>query len=281
LKKIILDSSPDSEGRICLTGNDFHHLVRVRRVRPGSVINAVLPDGNEAKFTVLNTGGGSLEAVYLTDDPDNRVSGQNPASACPSLYLFQALPKGMKMDLIVRQAAECGVSEIIPFVCENSQIKMNITAGDISGDGLLTEKIRRWNRIVREARQQSGSSVPTVVKNPRSFEGFLDYWKKINEEKPGGVGILFHQDPLAPGSFHDYLVNNPQFVAMAVGPEGGFSPGEAGRLLSAGFLPLVMGDTVLRTETAALYGAAAIRVILMENEFWHLKKNRLRSNADA
>jgi 16S rRNA (uracil1498-N3)-methyltransferase len=101
----------------------------------------------------------------------------------------------------------------------------------------------------------------------------LDYWKILEKEYRRPVGIMFHQEPLATeplekGSLHGYLGNYPDFAAMAVGPEGGFSPREVSLMLAAGWKPVVMGNTILRTETAALYGAAAIRVLLLESETW-------------
>jgi 16S rRNA (uracil1498-N3)-methyltransferase len=83
---------------------------------------------------------------------------------------------------------------------------------------------------------------------------------------------VLHQEPLAKGTFHNYLDNSPDFAALAVGPEGGFSPRELSLFLAAGFRPLVMGNTILRTETAALYGTAALRIILLESESWTLKE---------
>jgi 16S rRNA (uracil1498-N3)-methyltransferase len=91
---------------------------------------------------------------------------------------------------------------------------------------------------------------------------------KTKAERP--LGIILHQDPLVQGGFHDYLSINPDLVAFAVGPEGGFSPEEVSRFLTAGFKPLVIGNTILRTETAALYAAAAVRIILLEKTAWTL-----------
>jgi 16S rRNA (uracil1498-N3)-methyltransferase len=66
-------------------------------------------------------------------------------------------------------------------------------------------------------------------------------------------------------------------VVLAVGPEGGFSPEEVSRFLAAGFKPLVIGNTILRTETAALYAAAAVRIILLERTAWTLTDPSLTS----
>ncbi|MDR1178920.1 MAG: RsmE family RNA methyltransferase, partial [Spirochaetales bacterium] len=87
-------------------------------------------------------------------------------------------------------------------------------------------------------------------------------------------GLLLHQAPLEKGSFHEYLDKQPDLVVLAVGPEGGFSPEEVSRLMALDFKPLTMGDTVLRTETAALYAQAAIRIILLESASWMSNKSR-------
>ena len=87
--------------------------------------------------------------------------------------------------------------------------------------------------------------------------------------QPGTLGLLFHHLPLENKSLHGYLGKcTPEMVALAVGPEGGFSSAEAGRFIAAGFKPFTIGDTILRTETAALYAAAAVRILLLERDSW-------------
>jgi 16S rRNA (uracil1498-N3)-methyltransferase len=176
------------------------------------------------------------------------------------------------MDLIVRQAAEGGISVIVPFESEYSTVKIKSLHKQ--------DKLERWQRIVREARQQSGSSISTIVKPPLGFDEVLRYWEELKQEFGGpGTGILLHHEmlgkpgaPLEQGAFHDYLSNEPLFVVLAVGPEGGFSASEAARFLSAGFLPIKMGETIFKVETAALYGAAAVRIILLESASWRPRK---------
>jgi len=82
------------------------------------------------------------------------------------------------------------------------------------------------------------------------------------------VGIFLHQDPLAQGTFHSYLGLGPDAVALAVGPEGGFSFMEVEQLVSARFLPALLGANVLRTETAAIFALAAVHAILLEKTSW-------------
>jgi 16S rRNA (uracil1498-N3)-methyltransferase len=197
----------------------------------------------------------------------------------PPLVLFQALPKGSKMDLIVRQAAEGGIAEIVPFVSGYSVPRLQ-------REGQEEGKTARWRRIIREARQQSGSPAATSIRAPGSVDAALDYWQALRGRYAGALGLFLHplpegpvppgagplpNHPLEQGSFHGYLNTKPGLVGLAIGPEGGFSPEEVSRFTAADFKPLSMGNNVLRVETAALYAAAAVRIILLERASWTLK----------
>jgi 16S rRNA (uracil1498-N3)-methyltransferase len=184
----------------------------------------------------------------------------NSYEKIPPIILFQALPKSDKMDLIVRQAAESGITEIVPFVSEFSVAKAN--AGG--------QKFLRWERIIKEARQQSGSRIETALSQPLTTDGLFDYWNELKKE--GALGFLFHHLGLEQKSLHGYLSNNPKIVALAIGPEGGFSDKEVFCFLEHGFKPLTLGNTVLRTETAALYCTAAVRILLLERNSWEPKQ---------
>jgi 16S rRNA (uracil1498-N3)-methyltransferase len=173
------------------------------------------------------------------------------------------MPKGDKMDLIARQAAEGGVTEVVPFVSEFSVAKTKT-------DG---QKFTRWERIIKEARQQSGSRIATTLHKPLTIKELFEYWEELKTK--GALGILFHHVPscaLEQISLHGYLNIDSKVVVLAVGPEGGFSDSEVSLFLEKGFKTLTIGDTILRTETAAVYCAAAIRIILLERDSWKLDK---------
>lgn len=269
MKQFILQSAPDESGIVRLSGADYHYLARVRRFTTGTVFNALLPNGETARIQVRAVSGDWLEG--------ERIADAGPAlmpEAIPQISLFQALPKGVKMDLIVRQAVECGVAEIVPFTSAHSVPK-------IADD---KDRIARWERIVREARQQSGSGVATVVHAPLSFDGLLQHWTAMQEQHARRVkGIMLHPTVAqaarvahaAPVSFHACLEQSDTHkpIALAVGPEGGFSPSEAARFTAAGFTALTLGNTILRTETAVVYAVAAIRIILLERASWILNSS--------
>jgi 16S rRNA (uracil1498-N3)-methyltransferase len=110
-----------------------------------------------------------------------------------------------------------------------------------------------------------------MIRQPLPMDGLFAYSEQIKTQWPGALGVLFHHLPLAQKSLHGYLDNSPEIVVLAIGPEGGFSPAEAERFLAAGFKPFTVGDTILRTETAALYAQAAVRILLWEKDSWETK----------
>jgi len=266
VKQFILNSEPEKDGSVILQGNDYHYLVRVRRLAAGEIFPALLPGGEETLIQIVSVNGGVLKGKCIESSVNNSVSFtppgrcEKPSLKIPPIILFQALPKSDKMDLIVRQAAEGGITEIVPFVSDYSVAKIN-TEG---------KKISRWERIIKEARQQSGSGISTALRSPMPLNDLFNYWHELKNN--GALGIFFHHLVLEQKSLHEYLNNNPCIVVLAVGPEGGFSEREVSLFLENDFKPLTLGDTILRTETAALYCSAAIRVLLLEKDSWEQKR---------
>lgn len=277
MKQFILKEHPGRDGIVRLEGSDYRYLVRVRRLAVGEYFPALLPGGGETLIKILSTGGniltGQVCGIQSGGAEDGGISAlnrlstqagsQNSAGNLPPIYLLQALPKGDKMDLIVRQAAESGIAQIFPFISEFS-IKRTADVNET--------KLSRWEKIIREARQQSGSKTDTVIHKPMLMGDLMKYWQKLSSE--GAVGILFHHEGLEQKCLHSYLNNNSNLIALAVGPEGGFSDSEVSLFKENGFEPLTIGNTILRTETAALFFTAAVKVILLERDLWELRKTK-------
>ena len=257
MKQFILNSEPDKD-TVRLEGNDYHYLVNVRRLAVGEFFPALLPNGKETLVQIV-----SINHGVLTGKCNENIKGAEGdigSAVLPPVILLQALPKGDKMDLIVRQAAEGGITEIVPFMTEFS----------VGKTGTGGQKFSRWERIIKEARQQSGSRVATALHKPLILSELFDYWQKLKGQ--GALGLLFHHQVLEQDCLHSYLNNSPSSVALAVGPEGGFSAKEVSLFLENGFKPLTIGDTILRTETAALYCSAAVKILLLEKNSWKLKQ---------
>lgn len=136
--------------------------------------------------------------------------------------------------------------------------------GDGGKEERVEKKLARWERIIREAAQQSGALRPPLLTPPLTF-------KEVLKKSQDGLSLFFHQEPVNDLTLHHYLHNRPDSVNLIIGPEGGFSESEVQELLAAGSKAVFLGNTVLRVETAALFAIAAVKIILLELESWKLK----------
>ncbi len=232
-----------------IVGADYHYLSRVLRLGKGDLFQGTDGRGRAWRLRVVAMDSDSLQAAIeenvLIEETEYDIS------------LYQALPKGRKMELIVRQATELGVRRIVPVLSEHSLVKVTAAEADL--------KRQRWQRIAREALQQSGAARLPQIEQPIGLTELL-------EKDDLGRVLFFHQDRLAAGSLHACLAEAPNRVSLLIGPEGGFSGGEVDRLLDSGFTPVYLGDTVLRSETAALAALAAVKMILQERANWKLSE---------
>jgi 16S rRNA (uracil1498-N3)-methyltransferase len=247
LRQFLLPRWYAGEPRITLEGDDFHHLARVLRMREGEDCPAVDARGKRYRMLLVRMGKTGCEAELA---PQEAADASPPAAV--EITLLQCLPKGRKIDLIVRQATEAGVARVIPLFSENSVVR----------PGQEEARRQRLQRIAREALQQSGSARMPEIEEPRSLASIAAGGAEW------GTALLFHEQPLTTTSLHRLLAAGPRAVSMIIGPEGGLSGGEVQLLRAAGFTPVHLGGNVLRVETAALYAIGAVKTILQEKDEW-------------
>jgi len=269
MRQFVLPADYSGESRITLRGRSFHYLTDVLRLPVGSSFPGMDPNGARVTVTLVEAGKSSctvaVEPAVRGHDPTSSADAAtaeslDPTRRCPRITLFQCLPKGRKMDLIVRQATEAGIYRIVPIISEHSVARIEAGEGGKTG---------RWQRIIREALQQSGTGHVPILEDPLPFESIPE------ECAERGVRLVFHERPLANKGLHEYLHDATDHVALVVGPEGGLSEKEVAFLTNAGFGAVYLGNSVLRAETAALYSIAAVQIVLLERDSW---KARPRSN---
>ncbi len=252
MKSFLLPPGYRGEDRLEIVGPDHHYLTHVLRVRVGDRFEATDGRGKRYTLRVREIRPRSLVAG-LEAAGESGAAGMGPAHL---FHLLQCLPKGNKMDLIVRQATEVGVQRIVPLLSRRTVSRL--------GRGEEAErKVSRWERIAREALQQSGGPQLPQILPPVRLEEYLS-------REIVGTGLFLHQEPLGGGALHELLAGAQREVLLLVGPEGGLAPEEVERLLARGFRPVHVGPTVLRSETAALYALAAAQIILKERDCWQL-----------
>lgn len=256
MRQFICPSSPDTSGRVRLSSKDARYLVKVLRQTDGDIIDARMNDDSLRKMRLVLSGADAFLENAADCSESSSVQGVRTEELTAAgtaqqleLWLFQFLPKPQKMDLIVRQAAECGVKRIVPILGEYS-VKNDADA-----------RTGRWERIIREARQQSGSPVNTEIMQVMSVGQAVDIWNDGNE----AAAFVLHESPAYSSSclFEAARSGKVKKAAVAVGCEGGISPEELEVLEKAGFAPLHFSTNVLRAETASLYGLAVVQQILV------------------
>jgi len=216
-----------------LSGDEAKHLAQVLRIRAGETITVFDGHGRRAPAEVLTV---SRDHVSLK-------LGQaiTPAPTLPAITLAQAIPKGKNMDLIVQKAVELGIARIQPLVTKNTVVQ--------PGEG----KSDKWRRNALEACKQCGQDTLPEIADPLPF----DRWISTDAQ---GLKIIAS---LAPGAkpLRETLHAHPgtKEATLLVGPEGDFTPTETEAAIAAGFLPVSLGDIVLRVETATLFCLSALR----------------------
>lgn len=264
MRQLILPEDWEGGSTCLIEGGRAHYVSRVLRIVKGDSFQGRDSRGGLWTCSVLESSPGRLllSVEPPIDGPAEWVEGAVSAPSLTRIFLAQGLPKGMKMDLVVRQATEAGVSAVIPLLSERA-----IPRGSPKGEEGRGPRLARWERIVREARQQSGSGLRTEILEPLCLEE-LPAALAARGVMPSDPRILLHEAPLAQSSMHGYLTGTPEAVVLCVGPEGGFAADEVDALLSQGFRPLRLAGPVLRAETAALYAVAAAQIILSERSSW-------------
>lgn len=261
MRQFIAPAFPDSRGMLRLNGKDYRYFRQVLRVKCGDMISVRLPDGTLQGMTVcLVEENSRFLELQVCDGSDSITRGTQASDVTRSsvdFWLFQFLARPPKMDVIIRQAVECGISRIIPIIGEYTQKESSL---------MSSARNERIQRIIKEARQQSGSPVETICQEPLSLEKAMLFWKEKNFDSSIAVALYERTDStrelntlLEPGK----KIKN---VAIAVGCEGGISPDEIEILKQNEFYPIHFETNILRCETAALYGIAAMQTLVSGNK---------------
>lgn len=238
LPRFFLPPDQIRETEVVLRDQDANHAARVLRLRPGDMVFAL-------------DGAGSLYQVRLTEVDKRETRGEIVAQEAATgelqvpVTLVQGLPKGEKFDWILQKATELGVTRIVPVVTERTVVRLS---GDRAHD-----KVRRWQAIAREAAEQCERAMVPVVEAPVDFASWLKaplaegVLRLACLERHGGVPLMRALAGPRPAGYE-----------VVVGPEGGFGPAEADRLIASGARNVTLGSRILRTETASLMALAAI-----------------------
>lgn len=228
-------------GVVTVLGDDAHHISRSLRMAAGEMITVCDMQKNEYECVLSD---------FLPDRVTAKVTCQRKCDTEPPFiaHLYQALPKGDKLDTVIQKAVECGVGAITTF---NSERCIAKEKGDEEN------KLRRRNKIALEAAKQSGRGIIPEIYPTVSYGEML-------EEASNADIKLFCYEGDGTRSMKELLCEErarlmgsgsadvPR-ISIIIGSEGGFSLAEVERAKNAGFTPVGLGKRILRTETAPIF----------------------------
>lgn len=229
-----LSSQQLDESELLLDGEDARHLIRVRRAKPGDIINVSDGRGRVARV--------SLNAVSEKSVRGNKLEEHLVPSPNPRVCVFQGLAKGGKVDFVVQKLVEIGVDEVVVFLSGRSVPRWD--------EDKQSKAQRRWRSIALEASKQSRRPWLPEVAGPVSL---VEAQKLLASR---GTVLVAHEtagkrlrEAIAGAVSHRF--------ALVVGPEGGLEDDEA-QLLAESGTTVSLGAQILRTETAGLVAAAIL-----------------------
>ncbi len=221
--------------RVTFDAEETHHLARVLRLGPGDLVLATDGQGHEYTVRIEALGASATGAILDV--------ARRPSESPLAVALVQGIPKGDKMETIIRAATELGVTRIVPALAARTVVTLE--------ESRWGERARRWQRVAREAAKQCGRAVFPEVTAPVPLQRALEAAEELRiclwegERRPLGEVL---RTAVAPGS-----------VAIVVGPEGGLAPDEVTHARNLGWDIAGLGPRILRTETASVAALALIQ----------------------
>ena len=224
-----------------------HHAARVLRLEQGDELILFNGGGGEYRSVIARISKNGATVVI-----DRHVDVERESRL--TITLAQALCTGEKMDWIVQKAVELGVSDIQPLITKQSVVRLTGERGE--------RRVNHLQKVAISACEQCGRNRVPEVLPLTSLQTWLG--TQINQcdnpSKATSTNKCFILSPLAKKGLRDFHQSpTVSAIALLAGPEGGFTPDEETAAMVAGFIPLRLGERILRTETAALAAIAAMQ----------------------
>lgn len=231
MQRFFIDGAASSD--IWLLGEDARHFITVLRARPGD--RAILCDcaGTDYECELIEIREG--RALF-------RVIESRPSVGEPkvTVKVYPSVSKGERFEWMLQKLVELGTSEITPVI---SRRCIAAEPGE--------RKLERWEKIIREAAQQSGRGAVPALKPAVPFPSAVD--------TAGGDKIICYENSAGLTLGAHCASRLPATVSLFTGPEGGYEDSEVASAAERGFVSVSLGSRILRCETAPV---AALAIIL-------------------
>lgn len=233
---------------ITITGADVNHIKNVLRMKPGEKVRISSEGGQDYACSVLEVAD-SFVQLDILDANAGSTELANP------IYLFQALPKGDRMEYVIQKAVELGACEIIPVAMKYCVVKLD--------EKKAQAKVKRWQAIAQSAAKQSKRSRIPVVRP------VMDFASAAACAMECGCRLVPYENECGMQATKKALhsIRRGESISVMIGPEGGFAPEEI-EALRGKMQVISLGKRILRTDTAAaaMLSALMLRIEMMEEE---------------
>jgi 16S rRNA (uracil1498-N3)-methyltransferase len=221
-----------SGDRAALIGEHADHLVRVLRARVGQ-------DFDIATGSTVRRGRISfVDDARVDFDLGEEISGTRQAEITLVLAVF----KFDRMEWAIEKCTELGVARIVPVISRRTDSHLAAASA---------KRVERWQRIARQAAEQSRRAAPPEIAVPVKLAAALDQAGALRIVLAESEEQTLLRDVVKPQTAADGIV-------LAVGPEGGWSEGELQSFRQSGWTSASLGNTILRAETAAMAATAVV-----------------------
>jgi 16S rRNA (uracil1498-N3)-methyltransferase len=227
LQRITIDLHQVQDKQVLLTSEQQHYLLRVLRLGDGDKFLAMDGKGMCWLVQLLGEQGKILEVV------------RGDTELAIAVTLILALPKGNNFDDVVRHCTELGVAKIIPVLSDRTLLQPS------------NQKLGRWRKISEEAAEQSERMIVPVISEPVKFTESWELLTTVDKFICEGRGNYPH----LLSSWNNSSRND---LAIAIGPEGGWTDRELQLAVAAGFQPVSLGKQIFRAVTAPIVALSMI-----------------------
>lgn len=211
------------------------HVGLVLRMKAGQPLTLFNGEGGCFSATIAEASKRSVTVSLDTFHPDEKESPLH-------VHLAQSVSKGDRMEYAIQKATELGISEITPIYTEHGDVRLK---GERA-----TKKQQHWQQVAISACEQCQRNRVPVVHAPVSLKDWL-------AATQADLKLVLHHRTERQLSGYD----QPETVALLIGPEGGLSAAEIAQAEAAGFNPLALGPRVLRTETAPVAALSVLQYL--------------------
>ncbi|GIN85432.1 ribosomal RNA small subunit methyltransferase E [Heyndrickxia sporothermodurans] len=242
MQRYFINQQYEGKDEIRLSGETFHHISRVMRMKSDDEFYLVFSEGKAGIAKIVDiTNEEVIAHIVKWDHANNELPLK--------VSIASGLPKGDKLEYIIQKGTELGASQFVPFIADRSVVKWDSKKEK--------KKLERWKKIALEAAEQSHRKLIPEIYSPYPFKKLLELANLYDHK------LVAFEESAKNGETSNFVKTLSKFkpndsVIIVFGPEGGLTKEEVQQMEESGFQICGLGPRILRTETAPLYALSAI-----------------------